>query len=242
MVESCATVADAIAFYRRNWEPGFSYAKILVADRTGSSVIIGAEEGQLKIEKASRCRGFGYGRQTLEAMLAKDSQPKVTNGSGILRACLQKGQYATKYSNVFDLKSGDIFLFSFPERDDAVKSNLAAELSKGAHYYDIPEIRRQMTQAPIPLLRSMKRLSLDEFKPITDQEPKVTEHLRALIQTPGGTLRSEDYTADLWKELATRQAELQADLKRLGQQLRDALSGTSSSRCNSTGTGTESRN
>ena len=25
----------------------------------------------------------------------------------ILRACLQKGQYATKYFNIFDLKSGD---------------------------------------------------------------------------------------------------------------------------------------
>jgi hypothetical protein len=217
MLESCATVEDAIAFYRTHREFGFSSAKILVADRTGASVIVGAEDGRLQVEKAKHSRGFGYGRRTLDQMLAKSPEPTVANGVTILRACLQEGQYATKYSNVFDLKSGDIFLFPFPGREDEVKLNLAAELEKGGHYCDIPQIRRQLTQAPQPLLNSMKRLFLDELKPIPDKEPQVTKHLRAIMQDAfGGKMRPDDYTAELWKELSPKQKELQADAKRLG--------------------------
>ena len=69
-------------------------------------------------------------------MLSNSPEPTVINAATILCACVQKGQYATKYSNVFDPKSGDIFLFPLSEREGAVKFNLAAELEKGGHYYE----------------------------------------------------------------------------------------------------------
>ncbi len=146
-------------------------------------------------------------------------KPTVANGVTILKACLfpRDGQYATKYSNIYDLKSGDIFLFRFDERSDEVKLNLAIELNKGAHYYDIPQIGRQLTQAPLPLLNSMKRLSLAKLQPIPDREPNVTKHLRAIIQDAvSGTIRPDDYAADFWKEFSPKQKEFQADLKRFG--------------------------
>lgn len=217
MLETCATVEDAIAFYRRHREPDFSRARILIADRTGASVIIGAKDGHLQVEKAHRSRGFGYGGRMLEKMLAKPPEPTVANGVAILKACLQAGQTATKYSNVFDLKSGDIFLFPSPGRDDDVKFNLAVELEKGGHYYDIPQIRQQIANAPLPLLNNMKRFFLDKFKPIPDKEPNITKHLRAIIQDAmGGNMRPDDYTADLWKGLSPVQKDIQADLNRLG--------------------------
>src|ERR1035441_7760839 len=46
MLETCATVEDAITFFRKYQEFGFSSAKMLVADKTGASVIIGARDGQ----------------------------------------------------------------------------------------------------------------------------------------------------------------------------------------------------
>jgi hypothetical protein len=55
-----------------------------------------------------------------------------------------------------------------------VKLNLAEELAKGGHYYDIPKIRQQLTKPPMPLLRNMKRLSLSQVQPIPDKEPGVT--------------------------------------------------------------------
>jgi hypothetical protein len=217
MLETCATITDAIAFYRSHREPEFWRAKILVADRTGASVIIGAKDGKLQVEKENQCRGFGYGGITLKMLLAMTPEPAVTNGFKILRNCRQRGQYATKYSNVYDLKSGDIFLYPFPDRDDEVKFNLAAELKKGGHYYDMPQIREQLTQAPRPLLLNMKRFPVDEFKPIPDKEPKVTAHVRAMLQDAmEGTQRADDYAAEMWKEVLPQQQAIQAETKRFG--------------------------
>jgi hypothetical protein len=217
MLESCATVEEAVAFYRSHWEPSFSYAKILVADRTGASVIIGARDGRLQVDKANHCRGFGYGGQTLDQLLAKTPETTAASGFRILQACLQQGKYATKYSCVYDLKSGDIFLWPYAAAQAEGKLNLAAELKKGGHYYDLPQLHQQLAQAPRPLLTNMRRFLLDEYKPILDKEPKVTAHLRAMEQDMvDGTMRAEDYTADVWKELAPEQTKIQADVRRLG--------------------------
>ena len=218
MLETCATVDDAIRFYRTHRVPSFSRAKILLADKTGASVIIGAKDGQLQVEKENRCRGFGFGHQTLDRALAQHPQPTVTNGFKILRDCRQPGEYATKYSNIFDLKSGDIFLYPLPERDDEVKFNLARELKRGAHYYDMPQINEQLAQAPRPLPFSLQRFPVDALKPLPDQEPKVTAHLRAMLQDAAtGTAKADDYSTELWKEVSAKQKEIQANIKLLGE-------------------------
>jgi hypothetical protein len=217
MLESCATVKDAIAFHRSHREAGFWRAKILVADRSGASVIIGATNGQLQVEPDDRCRGFGFGRQTLNLALAQKPEPTAINAFKILRDCRQPGQYATKYSNVFDLKTGDIFLYPFPDQDDEVKFNLAAELKKGGHYYDMPQIKEQLAQAPRPLLLNMKRFPIDEYKPIPDREPEVTAHFRAMVyDIAGGTPKSADYAAEAWKKIEPNQKAFQAEAQKLG--------------------------
>jgi hypothetical protein len=144
MLESCSTIDEAVAFFQTHWEPSFSYAKILIADRTGASVIIGAKDGRLDIKIAKQSRGFGYSGQIVDRML-NDTPPSTVESAGkILEAACQKGENATKYSNVFDLKSGDIFLFRFPEHRSAVKLSLKEELEKGRHSYDIPRIAEQI--------------------------------------------------------------------------------------------------
>ena len=99
-----------------------------------------------------------------------------------------------------------------------MKLNLNVELEKGEHYYDIPQIRKQLTQAPIPLLNNMKRLLIDRYGPIPDNEPEITNQIRKMIQNAfNGTMNSDDYTAELWRELSPIQEEIQADLKHLGK-------------------------
>jgi hypothetical protein len=144
MVESCASVQEAIAFFQTHREPCFSYAKILIGDRTGESVVIGAKDGQLSIDRRSESRALGYRGQLAQDMLLQNPRPTLTNAAKILRAAVQEGQYATKYSNVFDLKSGDIYIYRFPDQTDPVKLSLAEELKKGRHYYDIPELKDQL--------------------------------------------------------------------------------------------------
>ncbi len=218
LLESCTTVGDAIAFFRKHPEPDFARAKILVADRSGASVIIGARDGKLQIEQSNQSRGFGYAYLTLNPMLAMSPQPTVTNGATILHACVQRGQYATKYSNVFNLKSGEVFLYPLSEQSNEVRFSLPVELEKGGHYYDMPNIRKQLAQTSQPLLINMRRFFLDEFPPIPEQDSNVTHHLRATIEDAmRGTMRPDDYTAELWKEISTAQSEIQTDLSRYGE-------------------------
>lgn len=217
MLETCGTVDDAIAFYCTH-RIGISQVKILVADRTGTSVIFGAENGKLQIDKMTHCRGLGYGAQTLAKMLATSTEPTVANGANILQACLQKGEYATRYSSVFDLKSGDIFIFQFSSHNDSVKLNLASELKKGGTYYDMPQILEQLDHKPKRLLSNMKRFPLDDARPIPDSEPRVTEHLRAMfLDVINGTMKAVDFTEESWKQVSPTQKDLQAYFKSLGE-------------------------
>jgi hypothetical protein len=217
MLETCGTVDDAIAFYRTH-RIDISGVKILVADKTGTSVILGAKDGKLQVDKVTQCRGLGYGAQTLEKMLAASAEPTVANGAKILQACLQKGEYATRYSSAFDLKSGDIFLFQFSGQKDPVKLNLVSELKKGGNYYDMPQIIEQLTHKPNGLLSNMKRFPLDGVRPIPDKEPRVTEHLRAMfLDVINGTMKAVDFTEESWKQVSPTQKDLQAYFKSLGE-------------------------
>lgn len=217
MLENCANVQQAIDFYRTHRERSFATARILVADQTGASVIIGARGGQLQFEKMNQTRGFGFGGQTLDKLLLGAPAPSIANGARILRACLQKGQFATKYSNIYDLKSGDIFLFPAPDREESVKLNLVAELKKGGHYYDMPEIREQQARALMPLQENMKGTPLELYKPIPDKEPKVSERVRRLLQDAlDARMQAEDYSPATWQGLLPKQAEIQSQLKSFG--------------------------
>jgi hypothetical protein len=212
MLATCATLDEAVAFFRKRYEPGFGYARILVADKTGASAMIRAKDGKLFVDPAKQCRGFGYGQRTLDEMLAPSSEATVANAMKILRACAQPS--ATRYSNVFDLKSGDILIFRPSEAE--MKLNLAVELKKGAHYYDIPQIREQLKQPSRPIAE-MKRFVTGAFTPGPDPEPKVTAQFRRMLgDAIRGEMRAADYAPEFWKTLSGKQKEIQADLNALG--------------------------
>jgi hypothetical protein len=218
MLESCATIDEAIAFYRTHLEADFRRGRIMIADRTGASVIIGARDGKLHFDRQQHSRGFGWARDQLRAELAKSPEPTLAACGAILRACLQPGDGGTKYSNVFDLKSGDIVLFPDPRRDEPVTLNLASELAKGGHVYELARIREQMAAAPRPLPNNMRRFVLDEYPPIPDSEPETTARVRRLIEEAvAGTMRENDYARPFWtKAVAGAEKRIQADLQRYG--------------------------
>jgi hypothetical protein len=218
MLETCASVADAVAFYRTHYDPSFSASKILIADSTGASVIIGAKDGKLEVKKSYQSLGFGYGQKQLSKLLPKSPEPTVSNAIKLLQACLQKGQYATKYANVFDLKSGDIFLFPNAKPKNPVRFNLTKELAKGGHFYDIPKIHQQMTQPPKPLLNNIKRFVFDQYKPISVPDPNTTQHIRDLFRNArAGQMKAQNYTEELWKEVEGNQEKIKAELKQFGK-------------------------
>jgi len=219
MLESCSSIDEAIDFYKTYWEPVFSYAKILIADKTGTSVIIGAKDGNLNIDRAEKSWGFGYGSQALGMMLQEPVQSTVENGFKILNACHQEGKYATKYSNIFDLKNGDIFLHRIEAWHEYVELNLKTELEKGAHYYDIPQIQKQSVEEPKPLQNNMKRFLLDQYRPIRDTEPEITDKIRTFnLDLYKGKLNRDYLTSEIWNELAPKINEFgEEQTKELGE-------------------------
>ena len=217
LLESCATVEDAIAFFQKHKESDFIRAKIFVADKNGLSVVVGAQDGKLQIDKSEQSRSFGYAFQTFRNCFAKDSELTAANGASILHACLQEGKYATKYSNIFDLKSGDIYLYQFHQKIDSIRMNLAAELARGGHYFDMVQIHRQFSMPAVPLLMNMRRFVIDDLTSIDDPEPAITKHVRAVIEDAiSGKMRAGDYQADTWSSISPMQKEIQEDLKRFG--------------------------
>jgi hypothetical protein len=160
MLETCATVEEAVALFKGNWEESFSYGRLLVADRTGKSVILRAKEGKLSAPIVTRSQGMGhrFGMRGEEAasMLAQITRPTLAEAARLLEFTRQEGINATKYSVVFDLKTCSIWLYRFPDQRGPVPFNLRRELNKAAHYYDIPGLPDQLGEEPRGLTAEMK--------------------------------------------------------------------------------------
>jgi len=153
MLQTCASVSEAITFYKKYREPSFAYAKIMIVDKSGFSVIIGARNGELYFDTSSQSRGFGYGERLLNDLLTKSTRPDMETGFPILQACYQQGEYATKYSSVYDLRSSEIFLVLPDSQKTIININLPTELAKGRHYYDMSDIKKQLSEAPRQISR-----------------------------------------------------------------------------------------
>jgi hypothetical protein len=218
MLESCATVEEAILFFQKYAEPGFSYARILIADKSGASVIIGASDGKLYFDRSKSSRGFGYGGNTLQNMLSPNTKSSFEIGLPILKACVQEGNDATKYSNVFDLTAGDVSLVSFTEREKTIKFNLIKELSKGGHYYDLPQIESQIKKPLMSLKPTMNRFLLDGYKPIKGKVPDIKKKVKQVIEGAlEDTFNQRDFNPEFWRSLEPNQKDAQKELKRRTQ-------------------------
>jgi hypothetical protein len=148
MLESCGSVNEAIAFYENNKEPTFSYATIMVADRSDGFAVLGAKGGRLNVLKGKGCAAWGWNGGIASKLISQDPTPVVANAVNILDAARSRDEYATRYSNVFDVRTGDIVLFDFSRDLVGTTLHLAEELGKGRHFYDMRNIREQMTQTP----------------------------------------------------------------------------------------------
>lgn len=218
MLETCATVEDAVAFFQTHREPGFARARMLVADRSGASAIIGAKDGQLVVQLSRESRGFGYGGRILSERLTRKPEPTVDQGLEILRACAQAGRDATKYSNVFDLRTGEVFLAPAPLGGKTVRLDLNVELQKGGHFYDLPRIGEQLAAPLQSLLPNQTRFYLDRFSASPEHQPAIAEQIRRVItEAARGEMREDNYTTEFWRQIVASQKEMRGALGRLGE-------------------------
>ncbi len=147
MLRTCATLDQAIAFYQAYEEPGLQYARVMVAERSGASAVLSARDGRLVIDRLDRSRAFGYGGEVATGMLSA-AAVTVEAAAGILRAARQSGRFPTQYSNVFDLKTGEIFIYRFQASERPVRLRLYEELARPAHGYDLASLQDRPAARP----------------------------------------------------------------------------------------------
>lgn len=218
MLESCRTVEEAIDFYKRTREPEFNRASILIADKSGASVIVSAREGKIHFDRSNQSRGFGYGNTQLQAALRDKPGVSAQAGLRILGACKQEGLHSTKYSTVYNLGSGEMTITT-PSGGGTIL-RLSEELAKGAHYYDIPSLSTQHGAPPQKLLANMIRFPVDQYQPVEPKQPHLRERVEQLFKdVAGGSPNRAHYSDEVWERVEGRLANIQEDLKGFGRLL-----------------------
>lgn len=140
LLSTCANVDDVISFYQKYNDVNTGYATLYAADKTGVSVKIAWDHAadDLEVRKSSsEFNSLGYGEYVINSMcLTKNVSEAAVRD--MLKASAQSE--LTLYSNIFNLKTGDVTLFHNQNFDRAVKLNLSEELGKGAHVVDISSL------------------------------------------------------------------------------------------------------
>lgn len=217
MSERCKTVEEAIKFYQTYREPAFARTTLIIADKSGASVIIGSRNGTIYFDISKKSRGMGYGEGTFKKLYNSKSSTDVNEGAEILRQCVATGDGGTKYSNSYDLTTGDIVFYQFGNKNLNTKLNLFAELEKGGHYYEPSQIAIQIKQPLRPLMLNMNRHILFNYKPLTGQEPEITAKIKKMFsKVSSGKLIYDDFSENLMKGVKNEEANMKSMFEKFG--------------------------
>lgn len=222
MLETCTNVDEAIEFYQTYREPSFAGATIIIADKTGASVIIGARNGELYFEKVLESRVLGWASSTFEKMYKPNSSIDLESGAEILEKCVfpeEEGFNAgTKYSNSYNLNNGDMSFFNFKTNSETITVNLFNELDKGAHFYDMADLKHQLQEPTKPLFLPMNRLVLFDFSKEIDDELDIKPLIEKIFMFGAkGEFPPKYYSDNLRKEWISVKESVESQIKSLGK-------------------------
>jgi predicted choloylglycine hydrolase len=151
ILEECGTVDEAISYVEKYKIPEMEDVHILFADKRGNSAVVGVYDGKLQIHRREGNHQLltnfnltdpSYGDElpcqrfaTAEKMLGSDSSATVENLEKILSRTHQSD--LTVYSNIYNLTSGEVYVYNRADFTRKVKFNLSTELKKGRHVVSI---------------------------------------------------------------------------------------------------------
>lgn len=164
ILEKASTIDEAIKYYEIYAEPSFARSRIMFADGSGKSVIIGWENRQVKIW---RKKGWYQVLSAEERVLKAEKLLKLNQYSSIegllsvMDSCKQRGDYPTRYTNICDLKNGVIYLYDLINKKELATFNIKEEFRKGPHYYNIPKLPYQLTLPPLTDGKTWRPVNID---------------------------------------------------------------------------------
>ncbi len=152
VMRECATVKEALAMHDRYNLSSMEKHQTLVCDATGDSAIIEGDvvlrrKGAFQVttnfyRSKTPARSITCGRYKIvnELLGKKGRKLTVESMRDVLAAAHQEGKYPTQYSNVYDLKKREVYVYHFHNFSNVVKVDLAVELKKGARIVDLPSL------------------------------------------------------------------------------------------------------
>jgi hypothetical protein len=162
-LEKASTVEEAIALFRTYNESQLAFSHPVLADRTGDSAVLGWADGQLTVTRApGKVQAFGFGERTARPLLERIATPSAEDLVPVLRAALQYGAFATKYSNLYDLERRKVYWYDLHRGAGPFAFDLAAELAKGPHFYELLELPGQLDHPSRSDQRTLPTIELPE--------------------------------------------------------------------------------
>jgi len=158
-LEECATVQEVIDLYSTYYTPHWD-GHSMWGDSLGNSVIIEFGERDVifvnrqgnhqvmtnfYVSDSTDYRWYNSYRFKVASYLFENaSSISPILFRTILDETHQHGVDPTVFSNIYDLKNREIYIYNFHNFSEVVKLNVDEELQKGENYYNLPELFHQV--------------------------------------------------------------------------------------------------
>jgi hypothetical protein len=151
IMEECATVEEALVIFERHSRGFMTDCTYLLADRTGDSAIVEADavirkQGRYQVATNFRHSLIEPGeypcdRYRIAAERLEGADVSVELFRSILASThVEAPPHPTVYSTICDLRQKVIYVYHYHNFTNVWEIDLAEELKKGRHSYDIPSL------------------------------------------------------------------------------------------------------
>ena len=141
ILAKCKTVDEALTYLNR-YQFHTPYSQAMLADASGNSVLINQDTILKRTSDYQISTNFNACQiQTktydclrydiLDSSLSKNEPVSISSSRKLLSRVHQEGSHPTQFSYIFDLKTGDIFLYTFHNYENVLQLNVRDELAKG---------------------------------------------------------------------------------------------------------------
>ena len=150
ILAKCKTVDEALSFLKK-YQFHTPFSQALLADATGNSILINQDAiikriGDYQIStnfNACNISSKNYDclrYDIVDKGLSKRKPISIDSFRTLLSRVRQGGNNPTQFSYVFNLKRGEIYLYSFNNYENVVKLNVKEELSKGFRLRNLKQL------------------------------------------------------------------------------------------------------
>ena len=136
------TVDEALKFFDTYNAPDLGYAQLMLADRFGASAAVRwnwAEDKMLIERPDTNYHAIGVGKYYLDDIFSADATTITPERFRSLAESTKQSSY-TVYSSIYDLVSGQIYLYYHQDYAVQKQWNIHTELQKGAHFYSMRKL------------------------------------------------------------------------------------------------------